>query len=250
MKKTLLIIGLTLASSAIFAGTKAKSDKPGIGIGVRLGANLSQAQGGYDLPSGLTKAFKGSFIGGLVFNIPVANVFSVQPELLFAQSGIAYNYSQSIFGTTLSYTVVTNINYFQIPILAQLNFAVSDKIKINFGVGPYLALALGGNTSYTSWNAPSSISKPSDVTYSVKKGGLNAFDFGIVVSPGISIKAGPGEVIADFRFTYGFLDIFDPKETTDASIGTNDIVKTTNYKAFNNMNLGLSVGYIYRLGSK
>jgi len=66
------------------------------------------------------------------------------------------------------------------------------------------------------------------------------FDFGLAMGAGLDIKAGPGRVILEYRFTLGFLDNMEPIDVLDESIE----IKSKN------MAMSILVGYGIDIGEK
>jgi hypothetical protein len=121
MKKIFLLF--VMAGS--FAIAKAQ-----VNIGVKGGLNVANI-GGSDVED--NKAKLGFHLGGLL-NVPVAESFSVQPELVFSLQGVKYDGDAKV-----------NMSYLNIPILAkyttkagffaetgpQLGFLLSAKSKVD-----------------------------------------------------------------------------------------------------------------------
>jgi hypothetical protein len=119
MKKIFLL--LVMAGS--FAATKAQ-----ISYGAKAGLNVSNV-GGEDTDG--NKAKLGFYLGGFV-GVPVAESFSIQPELVFSSQGAKYDGDYKV-----------NMSYLNIPVLAryttqsgffaetgpQLGFLLSAKAK-------------------------------------------------------------------------------------------------------------------------
>lgn len=104
MKKLLFVF----AAVAIVAAAQAQEGS--IKFGVKAGGNIAM-WGGDDVDDDFKSKF-GFHAGGLV-NIPVSDMFSVQPELLFSAEGAKFDDG----------TDETNINfgYLNIPVLLQYN---------------------------------------------------------------------------------------------------------------------------------
>lgn len=116
---SLLVISLSLSMSAIAAD-------PGISIGIKAGANLSNI---YDSQSSDFQAdSKLGFATGGFLSIPIGNFLAVQPELLFSQRGLQG--SGKILLSNYSFTRTTN--YIDVPIL----LAIKPIPFITLLVGP------------------------------------------------------------------------------------------------------------------
>ena len=101
---SLLVISLLLSISVL-------ATEPGISIGIKAGANLSNI---YDSQSSDFQADpKLGFAAGGFLSIPIGNFLAVQPELLFSQRG--FQGSGSVLLSNYSFTRTTN--YIDIPLL-------------------------------------------------------------------------------------------------------------------------------------
>jgi hypothetical protein len=116
---SLLVISLSLSMSVL-------ATDPGISIGIKAGANLSNI---YDSQSSDFQADpKLGFAAGGFLSIPIGNFLAVQPELLFSQRGIRG--SGKIVLSDYSFTRTTN--HIDVPIL----LAIKPIPFITLLVGP------------------------------------------------------------------------------------------------------------------
>jgi len=69
------------------------------------------------------------------------------------------------------------------------------------------------------------------------------WDFGMYVGGGYKHELGPGTIVADLRFGYGFLDLnkFEDKDQKKEA-------KDNGYKGYHSMNISLAVAYMFQLG--
>lgn len=138
MKKLLLCaalaVGVTCAAGA--------QDK--IAFGVRAGVNInSLSYSGDDSDYDDLKSRAGFHVGA-VMDWNVAGDFYIQPGIYFTTRGAKNEYSDSDVDYSYKYTEKLNMSYLQIPVLASYRFPVSDAVKIDINVGPYVAIGLGG----------------------------------------------------------------------------------------------------------
>jgi hypothetical protein len=116
MKK--IIVSMAIVASAICANAQ-------VGYGVKLGLNVSNLTG--DDSKGV-KSKIGVHAGGFV-NIPVAESFAIQPELLFSTEGAKVDGGGSI-----------NLNYVNVPLMLQY------KSSGFYGeLGPQIGLLVSAN---------------------------------------------------------------------------------------------------------
>ncbi len=131
-----------LLCAAMLAGTVCMTNaQEKIAFGVRAGLNVNSLSG-----SGANgmKSRVGYHVGA-VMDWNVAKNLYVQPGLYFTTRGAKSSYKDYGFEETYKY----NMNYLQIPITVAYRFPVSEKVKIDVNVGPYIALGLGGKMKYS-----------------------------------------------------------------------------------------------------
>ncbi|MBP7172952.1 MAG: PorT family protein [Cloacibacterium sp.] len=126
MKKLVLGIGV-LATSMAFAQTGE------IGYGAKAGMNVSSVSG--DNSGWSNKNNKIGYYAGVFVNVPVAEKFSIQPEVLY--NNLGNKFETTVAGTKLS--VSNHMNYISVPVMAQYNIAeglyVEAGPQFNFLVG-------------------------------------------------------------------------------------------------------------------
>ena len=121
MKKLILGLAVT-ASSLAFAQTSTttttttrSTSSSDVRFGIKAGMNVSS------LSNDETLEDQGSKIGfnaGVFANIPVAESFSIQPEVLYSQYGDKYDYV--VGGNRYSYA--NHFDYVTVPVMFQYNF--------------------------------------------------------------------------------------------------------------------------------
>lgn len=146
-------------------------------VGLKGGLNIATVKGD-DIADGVST--KTGFNLGAFFMIPVNEILTIQPEILYSSKGYT--------GTT---DKVANLNYLEIPVL--LKFSFGEGVKPSIFVGPYLSMLLSAD-----YNG-------SDV-----KDSFESTDFGIVIGAGIDIDMGDGVFTIDGRYSLGLSNNFKP----------------------------------------
>jgi hypothetical protein len=146
------------------------------------------------------------FTVGAGFNIPVNEMFSVQPELNFIQKGfkIEESYSEDLDGYVYKEEteVKLTVNYLELPVLAKFSFGTDTKFF--FVAGPSLGFGLGGKAkidySYSETYNGQTDSESLSVNGKIKFGDEpdeseedeiyfdNRIDFGAQLGVGVLIK--------------------------------------------------------------
>ncbi|MBL7745326.1 MAG: PorT family protein [Chitinophagaceae bacterium] len=109
MKKVLVLVAAVVLVSAV------QAQKGSIKFGVKAGANFYKFSGDDADFGDVSPKIQVGIAGGGLVNIPVSDMFSVQPEILFSMEGAKYEES----GDKLMYKT----NYINIPVLFQYNNA-------------------------------------------------------------------------------------------------------------------------------
>ncbi|MBO9691210.1 porin family protein [Chryseobacterium sp.] len=213
MKRVLL--GLTLGGSLLINAQEkeksAASSSPAR-FGVKAGFNMSKfSSGSRDNAENNEKLKLGSHIGVFV-HIPVSEKFSVQPELLFSQSGSKieekYMYASAFDGHIIrqEFSYKTNLNYLVLPVMVQYNILPQLYVE----AGPEFGVLLGGKTEGDQWTENSyggTVSTHSEsFSNNIPMKLYNRFNFGIGFGAGYSFTQSFGITA---RFTAGLTGIFN-----------------------------------------
>lgn len=128
---------IAAAALAIFTG-QANAQKTKVKLGVRAGANLSNIVKSGD--SDFSTGSKMGFNAAVFADLPLASVFSIQPELQFSQKG--FRSTGSFLGSPYEYKQTTN--FIEVPILAKI------KPSANFAIlaGPQFSFLSSTKTSF------------------------------------------------------------------------------------------------------
>lgn len=208
MKK--LILGLAVAGSLLVnAQEKTKSTSP-ITFGVKAGFNastLSKYDGydGYDNDQKL----KPGFNAGVFVNIPVAEKFSVQPEVLFSQLGSKTEEKEVYYNNSDKFKRETDykktLNYLTIPVMVQYNILPQLYVE----AGPEFGFLLGGkdkgDLTLTQTSGNTTTTQTTSFSENIVKDLHNKFNFGIGIGAGYYFTQNFGVTA---RFTAGITDIY------------------------------------------
>jgi hypothetical protein len=166
-------------SSPSYSST-GSSDKGGVRVGVKAGANLSNII--QDIDDNTTNGSKIGFVGGLFLELPIVKGFSIQPEVLYSQKG---NKAEGTYlGTAYKYKLTSN--FIDIPLLAK--FKPSENFAIV--VGPQFSFLTSTKRKYTVANTSYEQIKDAD-NDNVRKNILGGV---------VGIEAGAGPVVFDLRY--------------------------------------------------
>lgn len=157
-------------------------------VGFRLGVN-SSTFGGVDISEagpGVKLSRVTGFHGGVFFTMGGPQ-FSVQPEILFTQYGVRVaagsDYEQYKY------------NLVEVPVLFKASFG-QPSLRFFVNAGPVLTYTMGGTYSV-------SIGGQSD-SQKIPMTNDGRLAFGASGGAGLALKAGPGSVLVEARYSYLF----------------------------------------------
>ena len=182
------------------------------------------------------------------WKIGVGVEYQLKPEFLSLKSGLGYtqrdivmtNFDMDMgvigkvpgptydpYGYAYDYSNKVTRNFLQLPIMANFSFKLAEDIRLNVGVGPYIAVSVLDKGMFGGWSVASEESAKF-YTHDPCEG-LRAFDWGISATVGVEIK----QCFINFGY-----DVSLGKEHKGGSI-------EANYHT-----LALTAGYKFKLGKK
>jgi hypothetical protein len=262
-KKTIAVI---LIAWLLLPGIAAFSQ--GLGLGMRFGmttskfSNWSKLQTDDLVDASTLNPAKVGLQASFVLNPMFSKYFGMGFEFNFEQKGFKIKDSYEQSGKTIRTESVATYNYFTLPITFKGGYAYKI-FSIYASVGPYVGVALGGKEKYYEND---NLEKTYTVAYGEGEideddefsiGGprsyfkANRLDVGLTLAFQPGVRLGPGDLVLDIRYNWGFLDINNPtsaqKTEYNEYAADNDLLP---YYSLCNRSFGLSVGYIFRLGGK
>ena len=188
--KKLLLSGALLAATAGIAHAQSPS------FGIKAGASLTNAVG--SATTGANYKNKFGFHGGFVANLPVSDIFSIQPELLYSMKGYKFNGIDPYSAVT--YNFKQTLHYIDVPVLARINAG-----GLFFEAGPQIGYLVAAKSSIDDGTVPTR-------SYSGRDN-LRKVDFGYAAGLGYQLPNGPG---IGLRYNGGFKNIFNTYEGAGA----------------------------------
>lgn len=199
----------------------------GLSIGIRTGAayytvknDLADENAQFDLGVDVAVPLEWS----------ITSAFSIQPELHYTQKGVAFKTT----GDGVERRLVFKTNYLELPILFKADHG-TDQFSCYLFVAPSVGYALNRHVA----ERVGSIEKVKEDIDFIKDGPAQdrRWEFSAIGGIGMKLKAGPGHVVADARYSLGLTDDtkFDGEEPSD-------------WKETTNRGCILSVGYMIPLG--
>lgn len=176
MKKLFIVFSFIIATASV---ANAQS-----GLGIRVGANLSNVEGDFQNEDLFEN--KLGFHAGLTYNIPiVGEFFSVQPELLYSNKGYKNGeeeYTIPLINDTYRREGKTNMNYLDLPILAKIKAG-----PIYFEAGPQASYLLSVNNETELYRNDE---LQSSETSEVDRDDMKKFEIGYAAGLGLTTSKG------------------------------------------------------------
>ncbi|MDT0677542.1 porin family protein [Autumnicola musiva] len=183
MKRSILIIAL-----AVF-GITASNAQEFVQFGIKGGANFASFTGDdYDSES------RTAFNVGVLAEIPLADKFSIQPEVLYSAQGFDISEIDQDNIVDVDDNIEYQLDYISVPVLAKIYLVEGLSIQ----AGPAFNFKVNEEVD----NAPLEDGGDTDVNLS------NTQDFEVAGAAGLEYKFNNGFFIQG-RYTYGFSDVIE-----------------------------------------
>ena len=197
MKK--LFLGAAIAMSSLTFAQQ---------FGIKAGMNVSSiSNDGWD-----DSKAKVGFYGGLFMNAPLAESFSIQPEILY--NNLGSKTERTVAGTKYSSTL--NLDYIAVPVMFQYNATPQFYLE----AGPEFGFLVNASSKATAGNN-------SNIT-NIDTDSFNKFNMGIGLGAGFNITNKLG---INARYVAGLNDVTDnDKWGSDASNKNNNFQVGLAYK--------------------
>jgi len=175
--KTILTICLFIFSTALVAA------QSNVKFGVKGGLNASYLS----INSVLDEKARIGYHVGVVSEIPLNDMVSLQPEILYSTKGVKGEFSLLLVEASSTF----NLNYVDVPVMLKIN--VSDFFDIH--AGPYVGYLVHSDIT-TSGDLGS-------YDFDIDKNDLEEWDFGIGAGAGLHLD----NLEIGARYNYGFGDV-------------------------------------------
>ena len=157
-------------------------------FGIKAGMNVSSLSKDSSLSD---QGSKIGFNAGLFMNAPLAENFSIQPELLYSQMGEKYN--QTIGSTT--YARSKHLDYVTVPVMFQYKATPAFYLE----AGPEFGLLVSAKNKFTNESTNNTINESANY-----KDDLNTFNFGLGIGAGYYFTQNVGLTA---RYVAGLTDV-------------------------------------------
>ena len=176
-------------------------------FGVKAGYNYSTFSGETSSLSTI-EGLSGFYIGGLV-ELPISDVLSIQPELIFSRQGVALRQGLEKSGIRIDINNADiRLDYLNIPVMAKVNLGplfLQGGVQFGFLVSKPKVNRLTNTSLFTL----------------LDKDSYNSFDFGVGAGLGFNFNR---RFFAEARYTHSLTNVFDPNDDyfKASGIGSNN----------------------------
>lgn len=194
MKKLFLFTAAILMAVTVVNAQEIK-------IGAKGGVNFATFSGDN---LGNVKSRTGFHIGGLV-EIPVAEKFSIQPEVLYTAQGAEYEEKGTELGVDYSYKITDKLDYIQVPVMAK--YYVVDGLSLE--VGPQVSFLTSSKSEYEGTLGGITVSGSND------KDDISSIDFSVGAGASYQLPMG---LFFTARYNFGLGNVNDGSDANDRKI--------------------------------
>lgn len=216
-----------LATTLIILFSLSTAFGQGLSIGIRTGAAY------YTVKNDLVDE-NAQFDLGVDVAVPlewsITSAFSIQPELHYTQKGVAFE----VMEEGVEHRFKFKTNYLELPILFKADHG-TDRFSCYLFAAPSVGYALNRHVA----ERVGSIEKAKEDIDFINDGPAQdrRWEFSAIGGIGMKLKAGPGHLVADARYSIGLTD--------DTKFEEN---KPSDWKRTTNRGCILSVGYMVPIG--
>lgn len=188
-------------------------------FGIKGGMNVSSLSKDASMDDAKSKI---GFNAGIFMNAPLAENFSIQPELQYSQMGnkATTTATSTIGGSTITTksSGSTNLDYITLPVMFQYNATPAFYLE----AGPEFGLMVSGKskgdrTTTTTTSGGATTTSSSSSTIDIKDG-LNTFNFGLGLGAGYYFTPNVGLTA---RYVAGLTDIIKDRPSGSDSVKNN-----------------------------
>ncbi len=185
----------------------------GIKAGINL-ASLSQEPLESNFEDFKDKSILG-FQVGIIAELPIVDIFSIQPELIWVQKGGKATYT--LLGNEVERRVT--YNHIQIPVLAKIKATTEgESFGLNFFGGPFASFSLGGKVEIES---PLGTIEE-DIDYSDDDNLERRVDWGLTFGLGANL----GALFIDVRYDLGINNLLDEDASNNNNSDKDPFLRT------------------------
>lgn len=213
MKK--LILGIAVMSTTLaFAQTTSSSGSSmsSVRFGIKAGMNVASLSKDAGLEDQKSKI---GFNAGVFANIPVAESFSIQPEVLYNQLGAKVEDQYTVLGVTTKDSYSTHLDYVSVPLMFQYNFIPNFYVE----AGPEFGFMVGAKEKGDTTVTTGSTTTTSSYSEKIDKDNLNTFNFGVGLGAGYYFTDNIGVTA---RYTAGVTDVAKDRPSGSDAIRNNN----------------------------
>ncbi|KMQ71863.1 porin family protein [Chryseobacterium koreense] len=187
-------------------------------FGIKAGMNVSSLSKDASMDDAKSKI---GFNGGLFMNAPIAENFSIQPELIYTQYGnkstTTNSYTTGTSSVVEKTTGSTNLDYIALPVMFQYNATPQFYLEAGPEFGLLMSGKVKGDRTVTTTTGATTTTSTSAVSTDIKDN-LNTFNFGVGLGAGYYFTPNLGLTA---RYVAGLTDIAKDRPSGSSAIKNN-----------------------------
>ncbi len=207
MKK--LVLGAAIAMSSLTFAQQ---------FGLKAGMNVSSLSDDATMDDNKSKI---GFNAGVFMNAPLAESFSIQPELLYSQMGnkAITTTTSTVGGSTITTktTGSTDLDYVTVPVMFQYKATPSFYLEAGPEFGLMVSGKAKGDRTTTTTTGTATTTSTSSVSEDIKDN-LNTFNFGVGIGAGYYFTPNVGLTA---RYVAGVTDIAKDRPSGSDAVRNN-----------------------------
>lgn len=177
-------------------------------FGIKAGMNVSSLSTDAQLSDQSSKI---GFNAGLFMNVPIAESFSIQPEVLYSNLGSKVTKEATINGTTYKADYARHLDYITVPVMFQYNATPSFYLE----AGPEFGFMVSARDKFkTSQNNNTTATSITDIDTK----NFNTFNFGVGLGAGYYFTQNIGLTA---RYVAGVTDIAKDRPSGSDAVRNN-----------------------------
>src|SRR5690606_25333036 len=188
-------------------------------FGVKAGVNVASLSKDGTMED---QSAKVGFNAGLFMNMPLAESFSFQPELLYSQMGEKNVYTESgtVAGITTTYKETGSIalDYITLPLMFQYNATPAFYLEAGPELGLMVSGKAKGDLETTTTTGSSTTTDSSNYSNDLEKDQMNTFNVGIGIGAGYYFTPNIGVTA---RYVAGLTDIAKDRPSGSDAVRNN-----------------------------
>jgi hypothetical protein len=196
-----LTVLITIPTAGAGAGESHAGAPSGFSVGLRGGVHFAQHTGTEerDADYEVASEWRTGLTAGVFIYWPVTPRFGLQQEIVYTQKGSSQEIGVEILEIPTTLDVTYELDYVEIPVLMRLTWLELDRSAFYSLMGTALSIKIDGR--YVLEGEVSDGEQVVPISADADLSEVDMFDFSFVYGLGYEFRAGPGNLLIEYRFT-------------------------------------------------